>query len=195
MAHKKAGGSSRNGRDSESKRLGVKKFGGEKVIAGNILVRQRGTKWHPGANVGIGKDHTLFALEQGAVAFRKKANGRTYVSVNPMTDHFSAVLGPTPGSALSGSPARKPSSQPFLISSIPRGLAASEASLAIIRLLPIPIEQSSPVSALTSALISSALGNSETGKSCSVPEKSRYASSSEAMTTVGAWRCSTAWTR
>ena len=64
----------------------MKKFGGEKVIAGNILVRQRGTKWHPGANVGIGKDHTLFALEQGAVAFRKKANGRTYVSVNPMTD-------------------------------------------------------------------------------------------------------------
>ena len=72
MAHKKAGGSSRNGRDSESKRLGVKKFGGEKVIAGNIIVRQRGTKWHPGVNVGIGKDHTLFALEQGAVTFPRK---------------------------------------------------------------------------------------------------------------------------
>ena len=86
MAHKKAGGSSRNGRDSESKRLGVKKFGGEKVIPGNIIVRQRGTKWHPGVNVGIGKDHTLFALEQGAVTFTKKANGRTYVSVNPMAD-------------------------------------------------------------------------------------------------------------
>ena len=84
MAHKKAGGSTRNGRDSESKRLGVKKFGGEAVIPGNIIVRQRGTKWHPGDNVGIGKDHTLFALEQGAVAFRKKANGRTYVSVNPV---------------------------------------------------------------------------------------------------------------
>ena len=84
MAHKKAGGSSRNGRDSESKRLGVKKFGGEQVIAGNILIRQRGTKWHPGVNVGMGKDHTLFALEQGAVAFNKKANGRTYVSVNPI---------------------------------------------------------------------------------------------------------------
>ena len=86
MAHKKAGGSSRNGRDSQSKRLGVKKFGGEKVIAGNIIVRQRGTKWHPGVNVGLGKDHTLFALEQGAVTFTKKANGRTYVSVNPMAD-------------------------------------------------------------------------------------------------------------
>ena len=85
MAHKKAGGSSRNGRDSESKRLGVKKFGGETVLAGNIIVRQRGTKWHPGVNVGMGKDHTLFALEQGAVSFAKKANGRTYVSVNPMT--------------------------------------------------------------------------------------------------------------
>ena len=86
MAHKKAGGSSRNGRDSESKRLGVKKFGGEAVGAGNIIIRQRGTKWHPGVNVGMGKDHTLFALEQGAVAFRKKANGRTYVSVNPIQD-------------------------------------------------------------------------------------------------------------
>ena len=86
MAHKKAGGSSRNGRDSESKRLGVKKFGGEAVVAGNIIIRQRGTKWHPGVNVGMGKDHTLFALEQGAVAFRKKANGRTYVSVNPVQD-------------------------------------------------------------------------------------------------------------
>ncbi|MCA0344764.1 MAG: 50S ribosomal protein L27 [Proteobacteria bacterium] len=86
MAHKKAGGSSRNGRDSESKRLGVKKFGGEKVLAGNILVRQRGTKMHAGANVGMGTDHTLFATAQGAVAFAKKANGRTYVSVNPIQD-------------------------------------------------------------------------------------------------------------
>ena len=83
MAHKKAGGSSRNGRDSESKRLGVKKFGGEQVIAGNIIIRQRGTKWHPGTNVGMGKDHTLFALSEGSVEFRKKANGRTYVSVMP----------------------------------------------------------------------------------------------------------------
>jgi large subunit ribosomal protein L27 len=86
MAHKKAGGSSRNGRDSESKRLGVKKFGGEKVIPGNILVRQRGSKWHPGVNVGIGKDHTLFAKVEGAVEFKAKANGRTYVSVMPMQD-------------------------------------------------------------------------------------------------------------
>ncbi|PRD43817.1 50S ribosomal protein L27 [Phyllobacterium phragmitis] len=86
MAHKKAGGSSRNGRDSESKRLGVKKFGGEKVIAGNILVRQRGTKWHAGDNVGVGKDHTLFALSNGSVSFRTKTNGRTFVSVNPMAE-------------------------------------------------------------------------------------------------------------
>ena len=86
MAHKKAGGSSRNGRDSAGRRLGVKKFGGEQVLAGNILVRQRGTKWHPGVNVGIGKDHTLFALVEGAVQFQAKANGRTYVSVNPTAD-------------------------------------------------------------------------------------------------------------
>ncbi len=83
MAHKKAGGSSRNGRDSESKRLGVKKFGGEAVRAGNILVRQRGTKWHPGNNVGLGKDHTIFALTEGKVSFATKANGRVYVSVMP----------------------------------------------------------------------------------------------------------------
>ncbi len=81
MAHKKAGGSSRNGRDSESKRLGVKKFGGEAVISGNIIARQRGTKWHPGVNVGMGRDHTLFAVAEGHVAFQKKANGRTYVNV------------------------------------------------------------------------------------------------------------------
>ncbi len=81
MAHKKAGGSSRNGRDSESKRLGVKKYGGEAVLAGNILVRQRGTKFYPGENVGIGKDHTLFAKAEGKVNFRTKAKGRTYVNV------------------------------------------------------------------------------------------------------------------
>lgn len=83
MAHKKAGGSSRNGRDSNSKRLGVKKFGGEAVVPGNIILRQRGTKWHPGANVGLGKDHTIFAKTPGKVEFQKKANGRTYVSVMP----------------------------------------------------------------------------------------------------------------
>ena len=81
MAHKKAGGSSRNGRDSNSKRLGVKKYGGENVISGNIILRQRGTKWHPGENVGLGKDHTIFATAPGTVTFKKKANGRTYVSV------------------------------------------------------------------------------------------------------------------
>ncbi len=84
MAHKKAGGSSRNGRDSAGRRLGVKKFGGEAVIAGNIIVRQRGTKFHPGANVGIGTDHTLFALVPGTVVFVKKAEGRAFVSVSPI---------------------------------------------------------------------------------------------------------------
>lgn len=83
MAHKKAGGSSRNGRDSAGRRLGVKKYGGEAVVPGNILVRQRGTKWWPGANVGLGKDHTLFATAEGAVEFRKGFKGRTFVSVLP----------------------------------------------------------------------------------------------------------------
>lgn len=83
MAHKKAGGSSRNGRDSEGRRLGVKKFGGELVIPGNIIVRQRGTKVHPGDNVGIGRDHTLFAMAEGNVKFRKTTGGKTFVSVVP----------------------------------------------------------------------------------------------------------------
>ena len=83
MAHKKAGGSSNNGRDSAGRRLGVKKYGGEIVKAGNIIVRQRGTKFHPGENVGMGKDHTLFALKNGTVEFRKKANNKSYVSVSP----------------------------------------------------------------------------------------------------------------
>jgi len=86
MAHKKAGGSSRNGRDSESKRLGVKKFGGERVIPGNIILRQRGTQWHPANNVGMGKDHTIFAKIEGNVFFRTKAGGRCYVSVMPLTE-------------------------------------------------------------------------------------------------------------
>src|ERR671938_1994752 len=81
MAHKKAGGSSRNGRDSDGRRLGVKKFGDESVIAGNIIIRQRGTKWHPGVNVGMGKDHALFALTDGSVQYRSKNDGRTYVNV------------------------------------------------------------------------------------------------------------------
>ena len=83
MAHKKSGGSSRNGRDSAGRRLGLKKAGGEAVIAGNILVRQRGTKYHPGENVGIGKDHTIFATAEGRVKFATKAKGRTYISVEP----------------------------------------------------------------------------------------------------------------
>ncbi len=83
MAHKKGVGSSKNGRESHSKRLGVKKFGGEQVIAGNIIVRQRGTKHHPGENVGCGKDHTLFATADGVVTFKKKSNGKSYVSVLP----------------------------------------------------------------------------------------------------------------
>jgi large subunit ribosomal protein L27 len=86
MAHKKAGGSSRNGRDSAGRRLGLKQYGGEIVIPGNIIARQRGTKWHPGANVGMGRDHTLFALTEGRVEYRTKAKGRTYVSVVPMTE-------------------------------------------------------------------------------------------------------------
>ncbi|MEO1205078.1 MAG: 50S ribosomal protein L27 [Pseudomonadota bacterium] len=83
MAQKKAGGSTKNGRDSESKRLGVKKYGGERVIPGNIIVRQRGTKWHPGDNVGMGVDHTIFSKVEGNVEFRARGNGRTYISVLP----------------------------------------------------------------------------------------------------------------
>ena len=86
MAHKKAGGSSRNGRDSEGRRLGVKKFGGEVVIPGNIIIRQRGTKFYPGTNVGIGKDHTLFATAAGKVKFLHKAEGRTFVCVDPLPE-------------------------------------------------------------------------------------------------------------
>jgi large subunit ribosomal protein L27 len=83
MAHKKAGGSSRNGRDSEAKRLGVKRFGGQIVLAGNVLVRQRGTKFHSGRNVGMGRDHTLFATADGAVSFETKRGNRTYVHIIP----------------------------------------------------------------------------------------------------------------
>ena len=83
MAHKKAGGSSRNGRDSAGRRLGVKKFGSEIVVPGNIIVRQRGTKFHPGSNVGMGKDHTLFSLVDGKVVFARKKNNKTFVSVEP----------------------------------------------------------------------------------------------------------------
>ena len=84
MAHKKGEGKVKNGRESESKRLGIKVFGGQKVVAGNIIVRQRGTKHHPGRNVGLGKDHTLFALIDGKVVFRKKLNQKSFVSVEPV---------------------------------------------------------------------------------------------------------------
>jgi large subunit ribosomal protein L27 len=86
MAHKKAGGSSRNGRDSAGRRLGVKKFGGQEVVGGNIIVRQRGTKVYPGVNVGMGKDHTLFALAEGRVRFHDGKLGRKYVSVDAMAE-------------------------------------------------------------------------------------------------------------
>ena len=86
MAHKKAGGSSRNGRDSAGRRLGVKLFGGQEAIPGNIIVRQRGTKWFPGEGVGIGKDHTIFAVTEGRVTFRKGFKGRTFISVLPVAE-------------------------------------------------------------------------------------------------------------
>jgi large subunit ribosomal protein L27 len=86
MAHKKAGGSSRNGRDSAGRRLGVKLFGGQAAIPGNIIVRQRGTKWHPGTGVGMGKDHTIFALVKGRVQFKSGLKGRTFVSVIPAAE-------------------------------------------------------------------------------------------------------------
>ena len=86
MAHKKSGGSSRNGRDSAGRRLGVKKFGGEAVVPGNIIIRQRGTKWKPGTNVGVGRHHTIFALVEGRVSFRTRADNRSYVSVDPLPE-------------------------------------------------------------------------------------------------------------
>ena len=91
MAHKKAGGSSRNGRDSGGQRLGVKKFGGETVLAGNILVRQRGTKFHAGQHVGVGRDHTLFALVDGAVKFHGGVKNRTYITIEPATPEAQAA--------------------------------------------------------------------------------------------------------
>ena len=96
MAHKKGAGSSRNGRESHSKRLGIKIFGGQPAIAGNIIVRQRGTKHNPGLNVGIGRDHTLFALAEGVVTFKKKADNRSYVSVLPFAvETVAEVVAPT----------------------------------------------------------------------------------------------------
>ena len=110
MAHKKSGGSSRNGRDTEGRRLGVKKYGGEHVIPGNIIIRQRGTKWRPGDNVGLGKDHTIFALIEGKVKFRRRRDDRSYVSVEPLG---CVVPGNRPGSAEGGN------GQPFPPSPFP----------------------------------------------------------------------------
>ena len=104
MAHKKAGGSSRNGRDSAGRRLGLKKSGGQAAIAGNILVRQRGTTWHPGRNVGMGKDHTLFALIDGKVQFATKAKGRTYIEVTYRTRLRPGVSVIAAASAISAAP-------------------------------------------------------------------------------------------
>jgi len=86
MAQKKAGGSTKNGRDSHSKRLGMKKFGGERVIPGNIICRQRGTQWHPGKGVGMGTDHTIFAVVEGTVEFQHRANGRIFINVTPVAE-------------------------------------------------------------------------------------------------------------
>lgn len=108
MAQKKAGGSTRNGRDSESKRLGIKKYGGEIVIPGNILCRQRGTKWHAGDWVGMGTDHTLFALKEGEVVFKTKKNGRIYISVKPQTTDKASVAPPYPAKVKSPSKTKSP---------------------------------------------------------------------------------------
>jgi large subunit ribosomal protein L27 len=108
MAHKKGAGSSRNGRESHSKRLGIKIFGGQPAIAGNIIVRQRGTKHNPGVNVGIGRDHTLFALTAGHVVFRKKADNRSYVSVVPFAEEVAEVAAaPAPVAAEEAPKAKK----------------------------------------------------------------------------------------
>jgi len=109
MAHKKGAGSSRNGRESHSKRLGIKIFGGQPAIAGNIIVRQRGTKHNPGLNVGIGKDHTLFALTAGHVVFKKKADNRSYVSVIPFeVAPVAEDLAPAPAVAAEANVAEEP---------------------------------------------------------------------------------------
>ena len=108
MAHKKGAGSSRNGRESHSKRLGIKIFGGQAAISGNIIVRQRGTKHHPDKNVGMGKDHTLFALVDGTVVFRKKADSKSYVSVLPATVTAPVVVEEAPAAPVKKAAAAKP---------------------------------------------------------------------------------------
>lgn len=113
MAHKKGAGSSKNGRESESKRLGVKIFGGQAAIAGNIIIRQRGTKHHPGDNVGIGKDHTLYALSDGLVKFTKKANNRSFVSIVPFEEDVVLEAKAKPAAKKTEAPvAEKPAAKP-----------------------------------------------------------------------------------
>ncbi|WP_262246336.1 50S ribosomal protein L27 [Parapedobacter soli] len=111
MAHKKGAGSSKNGRESHSKRLGVKIFGGQRAIAGNIIVRQRGTQHHPDVNVGMGKDHTLFALIDGKVVFRKKANNKSFVSVVPFEEETVAVTAPKAKKAEATAKEEKPAAK------------------------------------------------------------------------------------
>lgn len=111
MAHKKGAGSSRNGRESHSKRLGIKIFGGQPAIAGNIIVRQRGTQHNPGLNVGIGKDHTLFALKDGLVIFKKKADNRSYVSVIPAEAAAPVVEAPKAKPAAKAAPKAEPKAE------------------------------------------------------------------------------------
>lgn len=108
MAHKKGAGSSRNGRESHSKRLGIKIFGGQAALAGNIIVRQRGTKHHPDKNVGMGKDHTLFALVEGIVVFRKKADSKSYVSILPEAVSAPVVIEEAPIAPVKKAAAAKP---------------------------------------------------------------------------------------
>jgi large subunit ribosomal protein L27 len=126
MAHKKGAGSSRNGRESHSKRLGIKIFGGQEAIAGNIIVRQRGTKHHPDKGVGIGKDHTLFALVPGIVTFKKKQDNKSYVSVLPVTVEDAPIKAATPKKAA----APKAEAKPVAEEAAPKKAAAPKAKAA-----------------------------------------------------------------
>src|SRR6185437_2780543 len=135
MAHKKGAGSSRNGRESHSKRLGIKIFGGQPAIAGNIIVRQRGTKHNPGLNVGIGRDHTLFALAEGIVTFKKKADNRSYVSVLPFeAEPVEVAAAPAPAAksekkaAEAKAPAAKVEAAPVAEAVADSPVAATEAA-------------------------------------------------------------------
>ena len=136
MAHKKGAGSSNNGRESQSKRLGIKIFGGQAAIAGNIIVRQRGTKHHPEKNVGIGKDHTLFALVDGKVAFRKKADNKSYVSIVPFD--FSAL-------AVKASPAKKVGVKKVAVVVEAKEVKATKAKAETVEVAEEKVEKKAPV--------------------------------------------------